>query len=99
MRRLILLALAALTAVDLHAAVLQGWVFRDVNANGQRDATLADAAQDTYERGISGVAFTRRHVPFAAVGFFVAVNRCCLFKLLPTPPAQRGFDCRALKLD
>ena len=55
MKRLAIVVLAALAAFDLHAAILQGWVFRDVNANGQRDATLVDLTQDTYERGISGV--------------------------------------------
>ena len=53
MKRLTFLVLAGITAFDLHAAVLQGWVFRDVNANGQRDATLTDATQVCSERVLS----------------------------------------------
>lgn len=66
-KRLTLLLLAGITAFDLHAAVLQGWEFRDVNANGPRAATLADAAQDTYERGIGICAPNRLAVPILKI--------------------------------
>ena len=56
MKRLTFLLLAGITAFDLHAATIRGWVFRDANANGLRDATLLDTTQDTYERGLSGLA-------------------------------------------
>jgi hypothetical protein len=66
--------LAALAPIaDLHAAVLEGWVFRDANGNGQRDAELLDVGQDTYERGISGATVAAVNaVGVSTAGAFVA---------------------------
>ena len=47
---------AVLLVGDLQAATIRGWVFRDTNGNGQRDADLDDAGQDTYERAINGLS-------------------------------------------
>lgn len=55
-RAAIIAVLATLLLVgNLQAATIRGWVFRDTNGNGQRDADLDDAAQDTFERAISGL--------------------------------------------
>lgn len=60
-------------ASESYAATLEGWVFRDVNGNGQRDATLLDTGQDTYERGIGGATVAAINAAgVSTAGAFVA---------------------------
>jgi hypothetical protein len=54
-RRIVGLLAGLLVVTSVDAATIRGWIFRDTNGNGQRDADVTDAAQDTVERGIEGL--------------------------------------------